>query len=183
MPRSDDRDRDRRSWRDVDRKKDKSSHIDGGDPYKKSKRGARTDGRSKSYKAALDTLFDGGALPERYEKLSKTRESLAKGPGSERQAALKVLRDAFGRSEIVKAFKTWMEIDGEMPRDPDALLSILQHPDEESVRNAIGVLKELSSERPLKRAELLKQRLRQIESLAEEDETQQAASELRRLIG
>lgn len=183
MPKSDDRDSDRRSWRDIDRKKDGSSHIDKSDPYKKGKRGARTEGRSKSYRSALDSFFDGGALPERYQKLSKSREALDKGPGSQRQTALRGLRDAVGRSEIIKAFKEWKEVDGEMPRDADALLSILQHPDEMSVRDAIAILKELVSERPLKRAELLKQRLRQIESLAEEDETQQAASELRRLIG
>ena len=39
MGRHDD-DRERRSWRDIDRKKDQSSHIDRTDPYKKSKRGA-----------------------------------------------------------------------------------------------------------------------------------------------
>jgi hypothetical protein len=182
MSNSDDRDRDRRSWREIDRKKDKSSHIDRSDPYKKSKRGARTDGRSKSYKAALDSFFDGGALPERYQKLSKTRDAIAGGPGSERQAALKNLRDAVGQSEIIKAFKVWMEVDGEMPRDVEALLSILQHPDEVSLRDAIATLKELAAERPLKRAELLRQRLKKIETLADEKETQKAAAELRRLI-
>lgn len=181
MPKNDDRDKP--SWREIDRKKDSSSHIDKNDPYRKNKRGARTEGRSKSYKSALDSFFDGGALPERYQKLSKTREALSKGPGSERQASLKGLREAVGRSEITKAYKEWMDIDGELPRDQDALLSLLQHPDEMCVRGAIEVIKEFASERPLKRIELFRQRLRQIENLAEEEETLQSVKELRGLIG
>jgi len=183
MPKRDDDDRDRPSWREIDRRKDSSSHIDKTDPYKKGRRGARTDSRSKSYKAALDSFFEGGALPDRYQKLTKTRESLAKGPGSQRQAALKRLREAIMSRDVAEAVKEFMEIDGALPRDADALISTLQHPDESVVRDAIALLKEIATERPLKRVELLRQRLRKVEDLAEEEETAAQAAELRGLIG
>lgn len=178
----DDRERDRPSWRDIDRRKDKSSHIDRTDPYKKTRRGQRVDSSSKGYRAALDKLFDGGELPDRFQRLTKARDTLATGEGSPRQAALKRLRNAVGRGDVVEAVKELLEIDGALPREPDALLSALQHPDESIQRQAISLLKELVAERPLKRGDLLRQRLRRIEELAEDPETVKLASELRHFI-
>ena len=66
--------------------------------------------------------------------------------------------------------------------EPDALLSTLQHPDEAIQRQAMALLKELVLERPLKRADLLRQRLRRIEDLAEDPETVKLAAELRHII-
>ena len=181
--RDDDRDdRDRPSWREIDRKKDASHHIDTTDPYKKSKRGARTEGRSKSYKSALDNFFDGGALPERFQKLSNTREKLAKGPGSKRQATLKKLRDAISSREIEEAVEELLEMDGELPRDPDALIAVLGHPEEDVQRDAIRLLEKLHQERPLKRKDLVKQRLRRIEDLSEDSETIELAASLNKKL-
>jgi hypothetical protein len=180
--RDDDGNRERPSWRDIDRRKDTSSHVDRTDPYKKNKRGQKADSSSKGYRSALDKLFDGGELPERYQGLSKARSDLAKGDGSPRQEALKRLRNAMDKSEVVAAVADYLEVDGELPREPDALLSVLQHPDETLVRKAISLLKEIVAERPFKRGELLRQRLRKVEDLAEEPETATLASELRHMI-
>lgn len=175
------RDGDRPSWRDIDRRKDSSSHIDRNDPYKKQRRGHGGD-TSKNYKAALDNFFDGGTLPERYQKLTKARDTLKKDGGSPRQAALKELRSAIGRSDVEKALKAYFAVDDALPRDPDALLNVLLHSDEALVRDAIELLGSLVEERPIKRQELLRQRLRQIEDLAEEDRTASAAESLRRKL-
>lgn len=178
----DGRERERPSWRDIDRRKDTSSHIDRNDPYKKNKRGQKVDSSSKSYRSALDKLFDGGELPERFQRLTKARDTLSTGDGSPRQAALKRLRNAVGQSDVVDAVKELLELDGELPREPDALLSALQHPDETIQRQAISLLRELVAERPLKRGDLLKQRLRRIEELAEDPQTAKQAAELRHFI-
>jgi hypothetical protein len=180
--RDDDRERERPSWRELDRRKDKSQHVDRADPYKKNVRGQRVDSSSKSYRSALDKLFDGGELPDRFQRLAKARDTLATGDGSPRQAVLKRLRNAVGQSDVVDAVKELLELDGELPREPDALLSALQHPDESIQRQAISLLKELVAERPLKRADLLRQRLRRIEDLAEDPETAKVASELRHIV-
>ncbi len=182
MPRYDDEDRPRRSWREIDRKKDGSVHVDRADPYKKKKTGARVDGRSKSYRSALDTFFDGGSLPERFEKLGDTKEKL-KGKGSKRQKALRELKEAVATSDVKKALAVYLKTDSELPRDVDALLNVLQHPDEGLVQRAIEMLDEMSNERPLKRVELLRQRLRRVEDLAEESETVEMAADFRRKIG
>jgi hypothetical protein len=176
------RDGDRPSWRDIDRKKDSSSHIDKNDPYKKQRRGGRSADPSKGYRTALDTLFEGGAVPEKYQGLAKARESLQKSDGSPRQAALKKIREAFGRAEVEAAVKAYLAVDPELPHDADALLSVLLHPDEGLVRRAIAALDEMHQERPLKRQDLLRQRLRQIEDLAEESKTAEAAEAFRRKL-
>lgn len=184
MPRYDDDDgRPRRSWREIDRKKDGSAHIDQSDPYKKSKRGARVDGRSKSYRSALDTFFDGGSVPERFEKLQETKGKLKGGKGSKRQKALRDLKDAVGTSDVKITLASYLKVDPELPRDMDALMNVLQHPDEGLVQRAISLLDEIISERSLPRKELLKQRLRRVEDLAEETDTAEMASELRRKLG
>jgi hypothetical protein len=181
MPRhDDDDDRSRPSWRDIDRKKDKSLHVDRTDPYKKANRGARAEDRSKSYRSALDSFFDGGTLPERYQKLTKTKDALREtGDGSPRQVALRRLKSAVGRSEVEAAFADYLAVDSDLPRDPEALLAVLQHSNETYVRGAIVLLGEIAGWRSLPRKELLRQRLRQIEDLAEEPETVAMASELR----
>ncbi len=182
MPRRED-DRDRPSWRDIDRKKDSSHHADQSDPYKKNHYDERTDGRSKSYRSALDSFFDGKAVPERFEKLAKTRQKIStKGGGSKRQKALRKLAEAVGRFEVEDAVRAFLNVDGELPRDADVLLNVLQHSDEALVRQAIVLLDEVLLERPFKRNELLKQRLRQVEDLAEEPDTVELASKLRHKV-
>lgn len=182
MPRYDDDDRPRRSWRDIDRKKDGSVHIDRSDPYRKSKKGARTDGRSKSYRSALDKFFEGGDLPDRYQKLSNVKDNLKQSGGSPRQKAIRKLREAVGRFEVKDALTAYLEIDPELPQDVDALLAVLQHPDEGQVQRALALLDEMSRTRDLPRKELLRQRLRQVEDLSEERETIEMAAELRRKL-
>lgn len=182
MPRNDDQEDRRTSWRDIDRKKDQSHHIDRSDPYRKNTRGARVDGRSKSYKQALDTFFEGGSLPERFQKLSNVQEKLKQGGGSKRQNALRKLQDAVGRFEVEVAFKEYLEIDPELPRDVNALLAVLEHSDEGLLQRAIELIEELISSKSFPRKELLKQRLRKIEDLAEEPETVEMAESLRRKL-
>jgi hypothetical protein len=179
----DDGDRPRRSWRDIDRKKDSSSHIDQSDPYrKKGRRGGRAEGGGAGYKSALDRFFDGGELPDRYQKLTSAKDKLASGPKSPRQTALKKLRDAVGRSDVVAAVEELIKLDGELPRDADALLAALLHPDEDRQREAMTLLRELAQDRPLKRKDMLRQRLRQVADLAEESETAELAQQLIRSI-
>mgnify|MGYP001557609558 CR=1 FL=1 len=176
-------DRDKPSWRDIDRKRDSSSHIDRKDPYQRGRKKPGDAGPSKSYKAALDTFFDGGELPDRFKKLEQARDDLGKAGGSKRQKAIKALREAIGRFEVADALKAYFAIDPNLPNDEDALAAVLQHQDEGVLVKAIAALSEMADGRIIKRKDLIRQRLRQIEDLAEESETASAASELRKKIG
>jgi len=184
-PRHDDDDRPKRSWRDIDRKKDSSHHVDRNDPYAKGKRGPRgkPEGPTSGYKSALDKFFDGGQLPDKFKHLSAKTAKMNKGSGSKRQLALRELREAVGRADVVRATKKILDIDGELPEDAEVLLAVLQHPDEDILRDALELLGKMHHERPLKRSELLKQRVRKVEDLAEEPETAKMAAQLRRELG
>ena len=175
-------DRDRRAWRDIDRKRDGSVHVDRKDPYKKAKRGQSSGSASSGYKSALDSFFEGGELPERFKKLGGASKEMKKGPASKRQAALKDLREAVGRFDVKDAAAKYFAIDPELPRDADALIALLQHPDEEILERTLAMLSEMVDERPPKRAELLRQRLRQVEDLSEDPAIAREAVELRRKI-
>jgi hypothetical protein len=127
-------------------------------------------------------VFEGGALPDKFKALASAKQGDA-GTGSKRQALLRAVRDADDRQTLAAATADLLAMDGELPDDADVLISVLRHPDEAVVRDAIRALGKLASSRPLKRKELLKQRLRQVEELAEEEETRVAGAELRKALG
>ena len=58
MPRDYDSDKPKRSWRDIDRNKDKSAHRKEDRPPMNPFKQARADSASKVYKSKLDSFFD-----------------------------------------------------------------------------------------------------------------------------
>jgi len=172
-----DEDRPKRSWRDIDRKKDQSSHVSS-DLTKKGRSRAKT--ATSSYKGMLDNFFEGGKAPEhvrgQLEKIEGTKK------GGRRQKMLKAVRDAIGSKEVEKAVDAWISKYEDFPPDLDFLLQVLLHQDEELVRDAISRIDEMIGGRMLKRKELLIERLRRIDSLSDEDETRLRAQALRRKL-
>ena len=65
MPRNYDDDRPKRSWREIDKNKDRSQHRKEDRAPMSSFKQARADSASKVYKSKLDNFFDGdGKAPE-----------------------------------------------------------------------------------------------------------------------
>jgi uncharacterized small protein (DUF1192 family) len=103
--------------------------------------------------------------------------------GAERQKLLGKLLVAEGRPKISKAADELFKAGFSLPEEQDVYLQLLEHADEEHVRNAIGVLGGiLAGELPKRRA-VLESRLRRIEQFAEESATRDAAESLRRRVG
>ena len=69
-----------------------------------------------------------------------------------------------------------------VPREQDALLRLLQHPDERRVRAAIDDLAALFVNGVPRRRTVLEARLRRLEDLADDPETREAATALRRRV-
>jgi len=67
-----------------------------------------------------------------------------------------------------------------VPRQQGALLRMLQHPDERRVRSAIDTLAGLFDGQAPERRTVLEARLRRLEELADDVETREAATALRR---
>jgi hypothetical protein len=97
-----------------------------------------------------------------------------------REQLLAKLLAAEGHTPIQRAADDFLRV-YPMPRDQDACLQVLLHPDEARQREAMRALALLflDDERPRRRA-VLDSRLRRIEEDADERETRDLASELRR---
>lgn len=114
-------DRPRKSWRDIDKMRDKSRHRDDRDgPVGLGPRGQRS---QKSYRAALDRLFESGRIGELVDQ---------KSPGSEKPSRenriklMRQVRDAVGRDEVTRAVDRLVDAFG-LPDDWDVLVRVLEH--------------------------------------------------------
>ncbi len=136
--------------------------------------------------AALEALFTPKA-PASVSAPAPSTRSLAKivsaagAPADPaREKLLAALLAAEGAEPVRRAVSA-LELAGHaVPRRQDALLRLLQHPDERRVRRAIDALAALFDAEPPARRPVLEARLRRLEELADDLETREAATALRR---
>jgi hypothetical protein len=152
----------------------------------------------KEHRAALEALFAPKKEPEQSDgKNGKSsrgettpkpgRIVLAPPPQSdpralERQRLLGKLLGAEGRPHITKAANEFIGAGFSFPEDQDVHLKLLEHSDEERVRDALSALSSLLAGELPKRRAVLESRLRRIEEYAEDESTRAAAMKLRRQV-
>jgi hypothetical protein len=176
MPRDDDKPK--RSWREIDAKKDRSAHRQDDRPVRSPFKQARADSASKTYRSKLDAFFDGDAkAPEHVRgKLESLTDTSAEG--KKRTAALKLIKDATTSSQADAAVSAFVS-QFELPLDYDILSQVLLCSDEDHVGAALSLLQSmLNDKRVPGRAALLEQRLRRVKNLSEVEEHQQVAEQL-----
>jgi hypothetical protein len=164
--------------------------------------GAPDRGEVKQHRAALEALFaprkDDAQRPGDGTKVEGAgpRSSAGKAPGrivlapppqsdpsaASRQKLLGKLLVADGRSQISKAASELLRAGFTFPEEQDVQLQLLEHSDEEKVRDAIDALERLVVAELPKRRAVLESRLRRIEQFAEEASTRAAAERLRRSV-
>ena len=179
----------KKSWRDIDRARSSSFHA------------AETLGRheakgessaSKEYKAALEALFqkkpEGAELLEkvvpavRVAKVVGASSTADDATSNRRQDQLRKIVNAQGTRLISDAIDAFLGAGHTLPDDQEVFLQMLEHRDEERVRDAIEKLDRLLMGQLPKRKPVLVQRLKRIEEHAEEPATRDAASVLRRKV-
>ncbi|HMK72068.1 MAG TPA: hypothetical protein VK454_01945 [Myxococcaceae bacterium] len=163
-----------KSWREIDAQRGKSKyHSRQDDPAQQ--RIERSASYSR-YKLAADALFKGGDLPE---GLAKTFDPEGKRK-AQREAMLQ-LRE-MDRKTWVQGVLDYLEKFPELPEDPYFLDSLLDHPREKVVVQALGKLEVLNEEGKLNKAKLpksLDQRLKSIELTSMDPDLQARARTLR----
>ncbi len=180
MPR--DYDKPKRSWREIDRKKDSSKHRQEGrspiSPHNK----ARSASASKVYKSKLDAFFDGeGKAPGHVKEKIDALETTSKG-GKERAKALNAIKDAGTSSAADKAVAAYLK-EWELPPDFDILSQVLTCSDEDYVKTGLDMLEELFKQRRVpNRTQILEQRLRRVKTLADDPDLGDKAGELMRTL-
>jgi len=123
---SDDQKR-KRSWRDIDRKRDRSSHVSR-DEHSRSEKSLRSTWAKEQYLKKVDKLFQG-------EKGSK-----------EHKAARNAIHNSYGTSKFASSVKKYLKKYG-IPDDWSTLMLLLDYKDDEVLVQVIETLKEIAPER------------------------------------
>lgn len=113
-------DRERKSWREIDKGRDQSRHREGERPRGNA---PRVESATAAYKRTLDAFFDQGVVPEHLKGKLPAGES--EGP-SERQRLIRQIREATGK-DFVQAVDELRAKFG-LPDDMEILLRVLEHP-------------------------------------------------------
>jgi len=168
----DDRPRQKRSWREIDKMRDR------GGPGRRDQRDRESFERSTGYtkyKTNLERLFSGGApLPEHL-----------RGKGGEGDEERDEERKKLFAIEDTKAFyasaSEYLK-SNEMPNDPRLLDRLLGHPDEDTVEKALSRLEELHKAGTLKAPPALRDRLASVELESGDPKIRRRAAELRKAL-
>lgn len=170
-------DRPKKSWREIDKGRDKSTHR----REEKSSPARPTGGRTqKSYRAALDRLFDSGKIGELVEQVAPTAGSI--DATEERRVRLeRQLVTAEGRDAITKAADAYLA-EFALPEDAEALAKILEHPDADRQRQALEKLLPVVQAAKPKRARALLGRLKLIRETSDDREEQELARRILDLL-
>lgn len=148
-----------------------------------------------AHRAALEALFS----PKKEEdpaKSSKSVDPVSGKPGrivltpppqadpraQDRQKLLHKLLHAEGRPAITKAANELFKHGFTLPQEQDVYLQLLEHTNEDRVREAMGTLATILLSEPPKRRAVLQSRLRRIEEYAEDPTTRAAAADLWRQV-
>ena len=183
------REREKKSWRDVDRGRDRSGQRRG-EPDRRREETARENAASKQHRSALEALFSPKvqeeatptALPKTAARIVLPPNPDADPRNAERRRLLAKVLAATGPAAITKAANAFTNAGFSFPEDQETYLQLLEHTNEESVRVAIEKLSGMFAGQLPKRKPVLEQRLRRIEEQADEDATRDAASALRRSL-
>jgi hypothetical protein len=173
MPRSnDDGDKPRRTWREIDKNRNKSSHTRLTSSDRDRDRFEKSTAYSR-YKQNLEKVFSGGELSESMrDRLDPT------GSGKARDALLKKVREAEDTKSFAEAIDALLA-QGDFPDDPYLLDRSLDHPKPPVVLKALAQLAALSADGKLaKPPASLKQRLASLELTHDDPEVQDEAKAL-----
>ena len=124
---SDSDEREKPSWRDVDRKRDRSRHVSR-DEQSRSEKSLRSSWAKEQYLKEMDKLFQG-------KKGSK-----------EHKAALNAIHNNYGTSKFSSSVKKYLEKYG-IPDDWSTLMLLLDYKNNEVLVQVIEALKDNAPER------------------------------------
>jgi hypothetical protein len=180
-----DDERPRKSWREIDKAKDRSAHRQEERPdFEDKRKGAQ---RKKSYKAALDRLFDSGKIADLVEAQTALAGKKGKGgkgskggkaPGGNRIKMLATIRDAGDREEVTQATDAFLDKFGEVPDDLEILGRMLEHRNPSRQMDAMERIDSLLDTEQPKRTRAMVGQLKMIRDIGDDPEMMQLASKL-----
>jgi len=175
------------SWREIDRKRD---HSSAGSPSGAPASPKRDNTSSQRYKTMLDKAFERGemgAIAKRLDQSSPesvpghASKKSAKGPSP--QKLLHTAKNAPDRCAALEAFDQYLDGYG-LPNDYDVLTRALEHPDQQVLLDVIQHILHLLEESRPRRTKTMAARLRLIidDDFAMDEDVRRAAAELVRQL-
>jgi hypothetical protein len=161
---TDDRKR-KRSWREIDRNKDRSAHrAEPAAPH----RGPRSPvAASRSHRSALDHLFSSGKVGELVKQRDQQTGVAAEDPdGPSRRSLTARIEQAADREAKIAALDAYLARFS-LPADFDLLCHVLDHPDPDVVGEALDRIEALLETEPPRRARTLIAQLKILQDLSE----------------
>lgn len=163
---------DKKSWRDVDRGRDKSAHRDHRGPSRGGP-AQRVESATAAYKRKLSKFFDEGVVPEHLKEQLGGDE-----PPSERQTLIRAIRQSESGRPLVKAVDAFLA-SYEMFDDMELLLRVLEHPKDPVLLQAIERIEaHVESGQAVPRKDLYRRRLEGLEFSSFDPRVQRRAQAL-----
>lgn len=170
-----DDDRPKKSWRELDRKRDQSSHRRESTSDVRGSALRENSREYRAYKSQLDKMFSGGGLPKALEE--KLADSGAGSSAKKKKELLDALKAAVKPREVRAALKAYRDEHG-FPEDEEALAKLVDLDDEKVVLEAMQTLERLHEEGRLKRGRSFKARLKTVRMTIDEPRVLRLADEL-----
>ena len=130
-----DEERPRKSWREIDRGRDRSAHRRDEKPAQEGRK--RGPGSQKSYRAALDRLFTSGKIGELVAERAPGALPGADADDENRLKLLQRVRNATGRDEITRELDAYLAKFA-LPDELEILEKALEHRPPELQLQAMG---------------------------------------------
>lgn len=163
--------RPKKSWKEIDRQREKGRSQ--GEPRPNSRRSQQS---QKSYRAALDRLFETGKIGDLVQKQSE--DSASEGSSSEnRLKLLKEIKSAEGRDTITTALDRFLA-HFPLPDDVDLLSKAVEHRSPPIQLEAMQKLQTLLPSSMPKRTRTLVGQLKLIRDMSGDPEMEQLARTL-----
>ena len=155
----DDDDREKPSWRDIDKMKDRGGRAK--ERRDEQPRPKRTTYAKMQYKKKLEEFFSVGKKKEDKVKLEE----------------LKKVKDIKNRNAYMKAADEFIKKYG-MPKDLDFLLSMLDHRETENVCKSLELIEQMYKDETETRQDIIKQKVHILEMTASDPKVQGMAEEI-----
>jgi hypothetical protein len=172
-----DDERPRKSWREIDKAKDRSAHRKEERPAFEGKRGGVRS--QKTYRAALDRLFESGKISELVGKETSADGAPA---GGSRIRMLARIEKAVDRETICKEVDAYLQ-EHDLPDDIDILGKVLEHRDPALQRQAMERIDRLLEQGKPKRQRAMVAQLKLIRDTGYDEEGVQLAKKLLERLG
>jgi len=172
-----DEERPRKSWREIDKAKDRSRHRQEDRPVRERRSGP---GSQKSYRATLDRLFKTGKIAELVEQ--RAPGTTGESGGETRLKQLARIKQAVGRDAVTQEVDAYLE-GNELPDDMEILEKVLEHRRAALQLDAMQRIERLLDREPPRRARTMMAQLKLIRDLGDDPELAQLATRLISRLG